>query len=79
MVSLQRVDIIFFLMFGVMINVAYIMFVCMLRVDEQVTEEHGAPQVEDSEQELANGKLCPCHSSLPNNIFYNHCDMLRVI
>jgi hypothetical protein len=31
----------------------------LLRVDKQVTEEPRAHQVEDSEQELAEGKLCP--------------------
>jgi hypothetical protein len=36
----------------------YCVFVLM-RVDEQVTEEPEAPQIEDSEQELAEGKLCP--------------------
>jgi hypothetical protein len=35
----------------------YCLFV-LLRVDEQVTEEPEAPQVEDSKQELAKGKLC---------------------
>jgi hypothetical protein len=36
----------------------YALFV-LLRVDDQVTKESEAPQVEDSEQELAEGKLCP--------------------
>jgi hypothetical protein len=36
----------------------YCLFV-LLQVDEQVTEESGAQQVEDPEQELAEGKLCP--------------------
>jgi hypothetical protein len=31
----------------------------LLWVDKQVTEETEAQQVEDSEQELAEGKLCP--------------------
>jgi hypothetical protein len=34
------------------------MFVLM-RVDEQVTEDPGAQQVEVVEQELVEGKLCP--------------------
>jgi hypothetical protein len=34
------------------------MFVLM-RVDEQVTEDPGAQQVEVAEQELVEGKLCP--------------------
>jgi hypothetical protein len=46
-------------MFGVMlIFLLYYLFVLM-RVEEQVTEEPEASQVEDSEQELAEGKLCP--------------------
>jgi hypothetical protein len=31
----------------------------LLRVDEQVTEDPGAHQVEETEQELVEGKLCP--------------------
>jgi hypothetical protein len=31
----------------------------LLRVDEQATEGPGAQQVEDSKEELAEGKLCP--------------------
>jgi hypothetical protein len=31
----------------------------LLRVDEQVTEDLGTLQVENSEQELIEGKLCP--------------------
>jgi hypothetical protein len=34
------------------------MFVLM-RVDEQVTEDPGAQQIEVAEQELVEGKLCP--------------------
>jgi hypothetical protein len=34
------------------------MFVLM-QVDEQVTEDHGAQQLEVAEQELIEGKLCP--------------------
>jgi hypothetical protein len=46
-------------MLGVMLSfVIYCLFVLLL-VDEQVGEELGASQVEDSEQELAKGKLCP--------------------
>jgi hypothetical protein len=36
----------------------------LLWVEEQVTEEPEAPQVEDSEQELKEGKLCPWSHSL---------------
>jgi hypothetical protein len=31
----------------------------LLQVDEQVTEETGTQQVENTEQELVEGKLCP--------------------
>jgi hypothetical protein len=31
----------------------------LLWVDEQMTEEPGAQQVEETEQELIEGKLCP--------------------
>jgi hypothetical protein len=46
-------------MFVVMLILSlYCLFVLLL-VDEQVIEEPEATQVEDSEQELAEGKLCP--------------------
>jgi hypothetical protein len=46
-------------MFGVMlISSMQCMFV-LLRVDEQVIEEPGTQQVEEYEQDLAEGKLCP--------------------
>jgi hypothetical protein len=49
----------FVLMFVVMLILSlYCLFVLLL-VDEQVIEEPEATQVEDSEQELAEGKLCP--------------------
>jgi hypothetical protein len=46
-------------MFGVMLFFPIQYLFVLLRVDDQVTEEIKAPQVEDSEQELAEGKLCP--------------------
>jgi hypothetical protein len=47
------------LMFGMMlISPMQCMFV-LLRVYEQVAEEPGAQQVEEAEQELVQGKLCP--------------------
>jgi hypothetical protein len=49
----------FVLVFGVMlISPIHCLFV-LLRVDEQVTEERGSQQVEDSVHELAEGKLRP--------------------
>jgi hypothetical protein len=45
-------------MFGIiLISPMQCLFV-LLRVDEQVTKEPGAQQVEESEQELTEGKLC---------------------
>jgi hypothetical protein len=46
-------------MFGVMSNFVPILLLVLLRVDEQVTTEPGAQQVENTEQELTEGKLCP--------------------
>jgi hypothetical protein len=45
-------------MFGVMLISPIPCLFALLRVDEQVTEEPGAQQVENSEQELVEGKLC---------------------
>jgi Ca2+/Na+ antiporter len=48
----------FVLMFSVMLILyLYCLFVLM-RVDKQVSEEPDAQHIEDSEQELAEGKLC---------------------
>jgi hypothetical protein len=49
----------FAIMFGVMLTSPIQCLFVLLCVDEQVTEEPGAEQVEDPEQELAEGKLCP--------------------
>jgi hypothetical protein len=35
------------------------MFVVLLQVDEQATEDPGTQQVENTEQELVEGELCP--------------------
>jgi hypothetical protein len=40
------------------VNFSCTMFVVLLRVDEQVTEDPGVQQVETAEQELVEGKLC---------------------
>jgi hypothetical protein len=40
------------------------MFV-LLRVDEQVTEDPSAQQVENTEHELVEGKLCPSSTFYP--------------
>jgi hypothetical protein len=49
----------FVLMLGVMLISPMRCLFVLLRVDEQVIEEPGAQQVEDPEQELGVGKLCP--------------------
>jgi hypothetical protein len=45
--------------FGVILIFPIQCLFVLLRVDEQMTEEPRALQVKDSEQELAEGKLCP--------------------
>jgi hypothetical protein len=47
------------LMFGVMLISHVLCLFVLLRVDEQVTEDPGTRQVENTEQELVEGKLCP--------------------
>jgi hypothetical protein len=47
------------LMFGVMLISSIPCLFLLLRVDEQVTEDPGVQQVENTEQELIEGKLCP--------------------
>jgi hypothetical protein len=49
----------FALMFGVMLIYVPILLFVLLRVDKQANEECEATKVEDSEQELAKGKLWP--------------------
>jgi hypothetical protein len=46
-------------MFGVMLIFAIPCFFVLLLVDEQATEDPVAQQVENTEQELVEGKLCP--------------------
>jgi hypothetical protein len=45
-------------MFDVMLISAIPCLIVLLRVDEQVTEDPGAQQVETTEHELVEGKLC---------------------
>jgi hypothetical protein len=47
------------LMFGVMLISPVPCLFVLLRVDERATEDPGAQQVENPEQELIEGKLCP--------------------
>jgi hypothetical protein len=47
-------------MFGVMLFFSFILCLFVLwRVEEPVTEDPGAQQIEVAEQELIEGKLCP--------------------
>jgi hypothetical protein len=56
----------------------YHVFFVLLRVDEQAPEDPGVQQVDNSEQELVEGKLCPWQLLLPNNVLYNHYGMIRL-
>jgi hypothetical protein len=47
------------LMFGVILISPMKCLFVLLQVDEQVAKEPGAQQVEEAEQELVEGKLCP--------------------
>jgi hypothetical protein len=47
------------LMFVVMLIALVPCLFVLLRVDEQATEDPSTQQVENSEQELIEGKLCP--------------------
>jgi hypothetical protein len=47
------------LMFGVMLISPVPCLFVLLRVDEQATEDLGAQQVDNTEHELNEGKLCP--------------------
>jgi hypothetical protein len=49
----------FGLIFGVMLIFHIPCLFLLLRVDEQATEDPGTQQVENTEQELVEGKLCP--------------------
>ena len=47
------------LMFGVMLISPVPCLFVLLRVDEQATEDPDVQQVDNSEEELVEGKLCP--------------------
>jgi hypothetical protein len=49
----------YFMMFGVMLISPIPCLFVLLRVDEQATEDSGTQQVENTEQDLVEGKLCP--------------------
>jgi hypothetical protein len=46
-------------MFGVMLIYHVLCLFALLRVDEQATKDPGVQQVENTEHELVEGKLCP--------------------
>jgi hypothetical protein len=46
-------------MFGVMLIFAIPCLFVLMRVDEPATKDPGVRQVETTEQELVEGKLCP--------------------
>jgi hypothetical protein len=46
-------------MFGVMLISHIPCLFVLLRVDEQATDDPGTQQVENTEHELVEGKLCP--------------------
>jgi hypothetical protein len=46
-------------MFGVMLISPITCLFVLFRVDEQATEDPGTQQVENTKQELVEGKLCP--------------------
>ena len=56
-------------------------YVCIvsMRVDEQATQDSEVQQVEIAEQELIEGKLCPCSLLLPIHVLINHNDLHRLI
>jgi hypothetical protein len=62
MFSLLSVEYYHVLFLHVWCDVNFPFILCMfvlMRVDEQVTEDLGAQQIEVVEQELVEGKLCP--------------------
>jgi hypothetical protein len=61
------------------VNFSFVLCLFVLwRVEELVAEDPGVHQVEVAEQELIEGKLCPCSLLLPNNVVYNHLFMHRL-
>jgi hypothetical protein len=66
------------LMFDVMLYSPIPCLFVFLWVDEQVTEDPSNQPVENTEQELIEGKLCPWPLYLPHNVLYNHFDMFRI-
>jgi hypothetical protein len=65
-------------LFGVMLISHVPCLFVLLRVDEQVIEDPGAQQVDNTEQELMKESCALDHFSLPNNVLYNHCGIFRL-
>jgi hypothetical protein len=65
-------------MFGVMLISPIPCLFVLLRVDEQATEDPSTQQVENTKQELIEGKLCPWPLLFTNNVLYNHFSMIRL-
>jgi hypothetical protein len=59
------------------VNFAYTMFVCMATISSKVTSHLKSKLVLRNLESKASYALD--HSSLPNNVHVNHCDMLRLI
>jgi hypothetical protein len=64
-------------MFGVMLIFAYAMFVCVATSSSEVTSHLKSKLVLGNLESKASCALH--HSSLPNNVHVNHCDMLILI
>ena len=69
----------FVILFGVMLIFPRLCLFVLLRVDEQVTEDPGTQQVENSEQEIIEGSCALDHFYLPKNVHVNHNDLHRFI
>jgi hypothetical protein len=67
----------FVLMFVVMLISPIPCLFVLLRVDEQVTKEHGTQQVENTKQELVEFYALD-QFSIPNNVHVNHYDLHRL-
>jgi hypothetical protein len=58
-ISLRCVEYYYVIIFGVILISHVLCLFVLFQVDEQVTKDPGAQQVENTEQELVEGKLCP--------------------
>jgi hypothetical protein len=67
----------YLLMFGVMLIIVYIMSVCIATSSSEVTSHLKTKLVPLNLESKASCALG--HSSLPNNVPVNHCDILKLI